>query len=148
MKKLSILWLVLLGIIIIAAPCNAQILYTVTDLGTLGGQESSALGVNNYGQVVGYSTVEGGNFGTRHAFYWDSTRGMIDMGILGGSWAAAAGINDSGQAVGISETTDGWIGFTWDLDNGMEPMDIDWQHYSATGINTALSKKMTVNLAL
>jgi uncharacterized membrane protein len=40
-----------------------------------------------------------------HAFYWDSSTGMIDLGSLGGD-SLALGINDSGQIVGYSYLAD------------------------------------------
>jgi hypothetical protein len=36
-------------------PVTAEILYTVRDLGTLGGSDSLGYGLNNAGQVTGYS---------------------------------------------------------------------------------------------
>jgi len=44
-----------LGLVFAASTCFAQ-MYTVTDLGTLGGSFSGAFGINASGQVVGYST--------------------------------------------------------------------------------------------
>ena len=74
---------------------------TVTDLGTLGGAESVAFGVNEAGQVVGYSYTAGG---ARHAFITgDDGMGMRDLGTLGGaSDSEAYGINNAGQVVGSS----------------------------------------------
>jgi probable HAF family extracellular repeat protein len=51
--------------------------YTVTDLGTLpGGNSSSAAAINDLGQVVGSSWVAGGNI---HAFFW-AQGAMQDLG--------------------------------------------------------------------
>jgi probable HAF family extracellular repeat protein len=68
--------------------------YTVTDLGTLGG-DSEAWGINDAGQVVGES-------GAR-AFLWQDGL-MADLGNLGGPGADAFAINDVGQVVGDSIT--------------------------------------------
>jgi probable HAF family extracellular repeat protein len=70
----------------------------LTELGTLGGDSSYALGINDAGQVVGWSyTAER----DRHAFITGpSGVGMTDLGTLGGSNSYANGINDSGQVVG------------------------------------------------
>lgn len=64
----------------------------MTDLGALGGynNNSYAYGINDSGQIVGYSRTASGD----HAFIYDN--GMIDLGIDGG----ALGINNSGQIVG------------------------------------------------
>ena len=65
------------------------------DLGTLGGRESYAYGINASGQVVGYSSLPDGSI---HAFLW--TNGVMkDLGTLGGN-SYAYGINDVGQIVG------------------------------------------------
>ena len=79
-----------------ASTAWAQAAYTVTDLGTLGGSSSFALGINASGQVVGKADLADG---TTHAFlYSDST--MTDLGALGGNDSIARGINASGQVVG------------------------------------------------
>jgi probable HAF family extracellular repeat protein len=83
----------------------------VIDLGTLGGNESSALGVNNRGQVVGcaanaVSDSFGFCFGVpqqSRAFLWEDA-GMTDLGTLGGPDALAELINDRGQVAGWSLT--------------------------------------------
>jgi probable HAF family extracellular repeat protein len=77
--------------------------YTLTDLGTLGGPESEAAGVNLYGEVAGTSTTETGE---RHAFRYRNGQ-MLDLGTLvGGQFSEAAAISDTGVVVGYS----GWNG--------------------------------------
>jgi probable HAF family extracellular repeat protein len=49
------------------------------DLGTLGGNFSSALDINDRGDVVGVSTVESPQ-GELHAFIWNEKDGMRDLG--------------------------------------------------------------------
>jgi probable HAF family extracellular repeat protein len=70
------------------------------DLGVLPGEtESAATGINNPGQVVGYSR---GPRGTR-AFLWTRNGGMQDLGTLpGGDFSRALAINAPGDIVGIS----------------------------------------------
>ena len=69
------------------------------DLGTLGGDTSVATGINDSGQVAGYSYTA--NDATEHAFLY-SNGTMQDLGTLGGSGSIAYGINTSGQVVGQS----------------------------------------------
>ena len=75
------------------------------DLGTLGGVLSFAAGINDAGQVVGYSyTAED----LSHAFITGPDGAdMRDLGTLGGGRSEAHGINDAGQVAGIFETVDG-----------------------------------------
>jgi len=90
--------------------------YEVQDLGTLGdnGRYSSAKGINDSGQVVGYSRL---NDGYDHAFLYDGT--MHDLGTLwsGGS-SYAYDINNSGQVVGSSGHA-----FIYDSANGMKDLN-------------------------
>ena len=68
------------------------------DLGTLGGEWSFAQGINDLGQVVGFSQVANGK---SHAFVWNSNDGMVDLDSLGGDSQAWA-INKNGSIVGYS----------------------------------------------
>ena len=101
-------------------PQHPAILYSITDLGTLGGNESHAYSINNVGQVVGSSLTEDGK---KHAFIWDSKNGMRDLGTLGGKFSWASGINDSGRVVGISYIRSGdrkeKRAFLWEKGKGM-----------------------------
>jgi len=76
--------------------------YEVIDLGTLGGVQTQAIGINDSGQVVGPALVPGGTF---HAFLWENDT-MTDLGTLGGTSSRAFGINNSGQVVGYSDLPD------------------------------------------
>jgi probable HAF family extracellular repeat protein len=76
----------------------------MTDLGTLGGSNSSGGGINDAGQVTGYSYLT--TSGQYHAFL-NSNGAMTDLGTLGGSYSVGGGINDAGQVMGDSTTTSG-----------------------------------------
>ena len=98
--------------------------YTITDLGTLGGNASRVYAVNELGQVVGEATTVGGN---SHAFLWlpepayGLPAGMNDLGTLGGSGSAAFGINNLGFVVGQADTSDQAVSraFQWDPTTGV-----------------------------
>ena len=83
----------------------AEVRYTVTNLGTLpGGYASYAYGINNSGQVVGYSYSSPAGY--YHAFLY-SNGSMTDLGTLPGGaplQSYAYGINNTGQIVGQSST--------------------------------------------
>ena len=73
----------------------------MTDLSTLGGNASFATGINDSGQVVGYSYTAGDS--ELRAFLYTNGK-MIELPTLGGdySYGQGYGINDSGQVVGDS----------------------------------------------
>ena len=76
--------------------------YILTDIGN-GMGDSSALSINNLGQIVGYIKNQDGN---RHAYIWDKVGNNYvptDLGMLkGGQESSAVGINDKGQIIGYS----------------------------------------------
>jgi probable HAF family extracellular repeat protein len=73
--------------------------YEFVDLGTLGGQHSFAVDINNAGQIVGWAYNASG---ARRAFLWQDGV-MQDLGTLGGDYFTAADdINENGQVAGES----------------------------------------------
>jgi probable HAF family extracellular repeat protein len=78
-------------------------MYTVTDLGTLGGASSSALDINAAGQIVGGAYTASNLL---HPFLY-SNGVMMDIGTLGGCCGLAAGINATGQIVGQADNAQG-----------------------------------------
>jgi len=95
-----------------------------TDLGTLGGPTSEALGIDDLGRVVG--SARNANFNTR-PFLWTSGAGMRDLGSLGGQphdFGEATSINAAGQVVGNSTTATGERrAFLWDAAHGMRDLN-------------------------
>src|SRR5690349_16790045 len=76
-----------LALTVLPAYAQAQVIYSITDLGTLGGPSSGAQGINASGQVTGFSTFTIAT-GPSHAFR-TSPGGRIsdpgtDLGTLGG----------------------------------------------------------------
>jgi probable HAF family extracellular repeat protein len=89
----------------------------MVDLGTLGGNSSQAVAVNNRGQVVGQSTAVDGSV---RAFLWTEADGMMDLGTLGGTTSIASAVNDRGQVVGSSGRADRSVhAFSWTKAEGM-----------------------------
>lgn len=87
-----------------AAPANAAVLYSIKDLGTLGGSTSLAGGINASGWVAGASSLAGDT--AQHAFLYDGSS-MFDLNSLidpRSNWSItdATGINDAGQIAGWS----------------------------------------------
>jgi probable HAF family extracellular repeat protein len=117
--ELTLTALTMLGLAT-SQPADAASLYSITDLGTLGGDVSSALGINNAGQVVGQSfTVIGGQ---PRAFLWSEGRGMQNLGTLGGDNSAAFDINNAAEVVGYSYTGSGMRAFVWSESTGMREL--------------------------
>jgi probable HAF family extracellular repeat protein len=106
----SVCLLVLVSLLVSSASAVTQ--YVITDLGTLGGGESLAYGINNAAQVVGQSRSTGAY---SYAFLWES--GVMQDLCAGGPDGCANGINDHGRVVGW------WVGsgathsFYWEFGN-------------------------------
>ena len=144
-------------------PVTAASWGVTTDLGTpflTGGANSSANGVNDRGQVVGWSTTtplnpyEDEGF-IMHAVLWTAGGEILDLGTLpGDTLSAASNINFFGQVIGSSGNTttmsffySGYqiavIGhpFIWSQRSGMQDLNTlisaksGWVLNSATGIN-------------
>jgi autotransporter-associated beta strand protein/probable HAF family extracellular repeat protein len=79
---------------------------TSTDvLGTLGGNESLAFGINDAGSVVGRSDT---STGFPHAVLWTPDGATTDLGTLGGLESEAYSINSAGQVTGYAQLADGY----------------------------------------
>jgi probable HAF family extracellular repeat protein len=78
----------------------------IRDLGTLGGADAMALGINEHGQIIGNSYTSDepspacGTPATG-AFLWENGA-MVNLGSLGGTCTQVTAINNSGQIVGTS----------------------------------------------
>jgi probable HAF family extracellular repeat protein len=97
------------------------------DLGTLShGTYSSAFGINDNNQVVGWSYLnESGS--VYHGFFWSPTRpsALQDLGTLGGDQSIAFGVNLSGVICGYSQISSGGSTHAamW-ADHNSTPVDI------------------------
>jgi probable HAF family extracellular repeat protein len=86
-----------------ASLTNAEEAWELTDLGTLGGPQSTALAINSLGQIVGYSSLANGE---RRAFLWENGV-MTDLGTLGGTESVGRNLNNRGQVIGSSTLPNG-----------------------------------------
>jgi len=116
-----------------ALPASAVVRYTITDLGTLGGNGSGAEAINDAGQVVGWSYF-GASY-HRRAFLWEAGV-LTDLGTFGGDDSGAYGINEAGQVVGYAHGEDGRSrAFLWS-DGHMSDLGTQgWPSLWATAIN-------------
>jgi len=131
-----------LGVIPCAASttesCAHAVLWTVNeegqvidtkDLGAVGGDESFSLasGINNLGQVVGW-TFFGVNSNFTRPFVWTADSGMELLDLpMGGFNGDAQAINDDGQVVGVDGNLDCGSAVVWNvaLDGTVsDPQDI------------------------
>jgi probable HAF family extracellular repeat protein len=74
------------------------------DLGTLGGPDAFAIGMNENGQVIGFSYINSVSAPctlTTGAFLWEEGK-MVNLGTLGGNCTGPGAINSRGQIVGGS----------------------------------------------
>jgi probable HAF family extracellular repeat protein len=112
----------------------------ISSLGTLGGSSSQANGINDSGQIVGYSSTAG-DAASDAFLYSDGV--MTDLGSLGGGSSSAYAINASGEVVGTSATPTNAAGdaFLYTTSSGMIdlnsllPAGSGWDLQVATAIN-------------
>ncbi len=71
----------------------------ITDLGTLGGRQSNAEGINESGLIVGFAELTGES--DTHAVIWNGTDAK-DLGTLGGRHSYGMAINKTGQVAGYA----------------------------------------------
>lgn len=112
-------------------PMNGTIFFGFknTDLLTLGGTSSAALGINDNNQIVGYADTTGNL--RREAFLCQvNSAGTViartSMGFLSNGFTAVAfDINNKGQAVGYGVLPDQKTrrAFVWDATNGMRDLN-------------------------
>lgn len=76
----------------------------VEDLGTLGGGNAEAFGIDAAGWIVGQSQISGD--GKVRAFLRTSSK-LLDLGTLGGTNSTAQAINSTGEIAGTADTTAG-----------------------------------------
>ena len=77
--------------------------YTITDLGSLGGRQTTPMGINNRGAVVGFAST--GDGFTRGFLYTGGS--LLDLGTLGGEDSFAYRVSDSGVIVGRAQDSTG-----------------------------------------
>lgn len=129
---------------LLAAPCvlilsvtesQAAPQYHIKDLGTMGGAYSHAVGINENGQITGYSNKSAN--APLHSFIWESLTGLTDLNTLGGTHALAAGINKDGFIVGNSQVTGDTAtrGFVWKVGAMLELPSLAGANSRAIAIN-------------
>src|SRR5437016_5605405 len=103
---------------LMAGAAGAAPAYTVTDLGTLGGNFSSARAINATGAITGIAGDTGSQT-TTPFLYQNGT--MKSLGSLGGSVGIGNGVNASGEVAGYATNTETYRPFLY---NGKRMKDI------------------------
>ncbi|MPZ95014.1 MAG: hypothetical protein GEU96_08900 [Propionibacteriales bacterium] len=115
-----------------AISTQVSVAYTVTDLGTFGGELSNAHGINDLGEVVGVAETPTTAI---KGFLWRDGE-LIDLGGLSetGTGTQAYEVNDRSEVVGYSLAPDPEFSartampFYWSADTGMVNLGHDLTH--------------------
>jgi probable HAF family extracellular repeat protein len=127
------------AVLALAPLASASIQYSVTDLGALSSDtQSYATGINNLGQVSGYSIGFDGPANHYHAWLY-SNGALTRLGTLGGPQSQAFGVNDSGQVIGTSTTATSGLTRAFLYTNGsMQDLgDLGGGQTFASGVNNS-----------
>ena len=118
--KIIYKWTALFAVLFITTSSYAS-KYSVTDLGTLSGIQSSADSINEAGQIVGQSDG--------HAFLWENGT-MTDLGTNGGVSSSARDINENGVITGWTVSAGNvWTPFRYS-GSTMTPLDTGTGNFS------------------
>ena len=112
MRKSSLLIPMAIVAVLVASSLSAEVLYHVTDLGTIGGRWSTAYSINNAGQIVGEGEPDPNLYPPSHKWHaalFDPTGdgNNIDLIPRDYSEGTAYSINAPGQIAGL-------VGEPWD----------------------------------
>jgi probable HAF family extracellular repeat protein len=115
-------------LLLFATLIQADAIYSVADLGSMGGSSTVAFGINGSGTAVGWGETLTGDLGA-----FSSNGGSMQhfAGLSGATDTSAYGINSSGTIVGTSFVNGQPHGEIW---NGSQSTDLGAGIY-ATGIN-------------
>ncbi len=137
-------WLLsLISVLLCEVASPAPMLYSITDLGTLGGTNSYALGINDLGQIVGDSLAGSATIPT----LWNNDASHTPTALPwlpGGSQASALAINRQGMVIGWSNTGAApnvrkpvlWMnGRAIDITQTLDATGLGWSEIYVSGLN-------------
>lgn len=101
----------------------------------LGGNCGTAVGINDYGHIVGAACLPGET--APHAYFYKDKR-AFDLGTFGGVQAAASAVNLSDQIAGTYQLNDGTVhGFFWQRKHWVDVGNLGGSFTDIYGINNS-----------